>query len=112
MCTLLHVHDQAFKSVLVMTSLESQQSDRNFGRYPCMLISLYHLATASPLMNRINHTQNCGMSQKSHVMYGLIGTLADRCVCTSGASTLQVVFVDNGLSIMGLATDSKTLERH
>lgn len=25
--------------------------------------------------------------------------------------TMQVIFVDNGLSVMGLATDSKTLER-
>lgn len=29
----------------------------------------------------------------------------------SSAITGQVIFVDNGLSVMGLATDSKTLER-
>jgi hypothetical protein len=28
-----------------------------------------------------------------------------------GVVAMQVVFVDNGLSVMGLALDSKTLER-
>ena len=38
-------------------------------------------------------------------------TAAFLCSPLASAITGQVVFVDNGLSNMGLATDSKTLER-
>lgn len=39
-CSLTHAHGiLVVWMVLVMTDLESQQSDGNFGRYPLMLIS-------------------------------------------------------------------------